>query len=198
MPLTAESSFQPPADASPSVSISTLDSPDSVPLAPAAHRAGSPLSQRVVLGLLAVVVALLGTNAYYFNQAHAWKVHRLDCWCYEGIHTSRYTIHDTRCRHSRVAKLEKDSATPKIDVDPLATPPSCPGSQLIDTCWFKVGWGDCTKEVIEDPIKPVEDAFRLAWDSTTEVVGFVVDTIASDFREVGKAIHELGSFLFEL
>ena len=49
-----------------------------------------------------------------------------------------------------------------------------------------MGWGDCTKEVFEDPVKPLEDAARYAWDSTAEVIGAVTDTVASDLRQVRK------------
>lgn len=83
MRLTADTSSQTPADESPIESISTATDTriSTSPLAPAARPAWSPLSQRIVLGLLAVVVALLGTNVYSFNQTRAWKVRRLDCRC---------------------------------------------------------------------------------------------------------------------
>ena len=47
-----------------------------------------------------------------------------------------------------------------------------------------MGWGECTTDVLEDPVKPLEDAIRFAWDSTAEVIGSVTDMIASDLREV--------------
>lgn len=51
----------------------------------------------------------------------------------------------------------------------------------------KMGWGDCTENVMEDySMKPFEDAFRVAWDSTAEVVGIVSDTVKSDLRQVGR------------
>lgn len=40
--------------------------------------------------------------------------------------------------------------------------------------------------MLEDPVKPLEDAVRFAWDSTAEVIGAVTDTVASDLRQVSK------------
>ncbi|CAM9381304.1 unnamed protein product [Scytosiphon promiscuus] len=167
MRLTSDNSSQTSSDASPiEPATPTTDAPIYPLSAPTVRHAWSPLNQRIILGLLAVVVLLLGTNAYSFNQTRAWKA-------------------ESSALQAKVAKLEKVTKTPMRHVDPPVTPPSCPGSQLIDTCWFKVGWGDCTKEVMEDPIKPVEDAFRYAWDTTSDVIGLVAGTIVSDVREGG-------------
>lgn len=59
----------------------------------------------------------------------------------------------------------------------------------IELCYFsvaaKMGWGDCTESVMDDSIKPLEDAFRLAWDSTAEVLSIVTDTVKNDMQQVG-------------
>lgn len=72
------------------------------------------------------------------------------------------------------------------------------GTARLSACCVKVGLGDCTKDVWEDPVKPLEDALRsvwdstaevfgAAWDSTSEVVGAVTDTVASDMRQVSES-----------
>lgn len=50
--------------------------------------------------------------------------------------------------------------------------------------FHKVGWGDCANEALEDPIKPIEDAFRFAMDSATGVIGAVTETFANDMSQV--------------
>ncbi|CAN0370315.1 unnamed protein product [Ectocarpus fasciculatus] len=143
---------------------------------------GSRVS-RIVLGLLAVVVVLLGTNACSYNQGRAWKVHTTlyRAWT---VHTQSYA--ETSALRAKVDKLEaaaRKSAS-KPTRSSSTSPPTCPGSQLIDTCWFKVGWGDCANEALEDPIKPIEDAIRFAMDSATGVIGVVTETFANDMSQV--------------
>lgn len=48
----------------------------------------------------------------------------------------------------------------------------------------KMGWGACAENAVEDTVKPLEDALRVAWDSTAEVFGIVTDTVRSDMRQV--------------
>lgn len=38
-------------------------------------------SRRLVVGLLALVAVLLGTNAYTYSESRAWKVHRIAMLC---------------------------------------------------------------------------------------------------------------------
>ncbi|CAN0330798.1 unnamed protein product [Ectocarpus sp. 6 AP-2014] len=71
---TSETSSQTPPPATiASVSTVTHVVDPSAPLT--SLLSGGSRAGRLVLGLLAVVVMLLGTNAYSYNQSRAWKVH---------------------------------------------------------------------------------------------------------------------------
>ncbi len=64
-----------------------------------------------------------------------------------------------------------------------------PLSRTLDSTFLdstKVGWGDCAEDVMNDPLKPLEEAFDYAWDSTAEVIGVVTDTVVSDIRQVSS------------
>ncbi|CAN0283006.1 unnamed protein product [Ectocarpus sp. 6 AP-2014] len=176
---TSETSSQTPPPATiASVSTVTHVVDPSAPLT--SLLSGGSRAGRLVLGLLAVVVMLLGTNAYSYNQSRAWKA-------------------ETSSLREKVGKLEAAARTSasKPTWSASTSSPSCPGSQLIDTCWFKVGWGDCANEALEDPVKPIEDAFRFALDSASGVIGAVTDTFASDMNQVCDAVRAFGSYLFE-
>ncbi|CBJ29771.1 expressed unknown protein [Ectocarpus siliculosus] len=176
---TSETSSQTPPPATiASVSTVTHVVDPSAPLT--SLLSGGSRAGRIVLGLLAVVVMLLGTNAYSYNQSRAWKA-------------------ETSSLREKVGKLEAAARTsaskPTWSTSTSST--TCPGSQLIDTCWFKVGWGDCANEALEDPVKPIEDAFRFALDSASGVIGAVTETFASDMSQVCDAVRAFGSYLFE-
>ncbi|CAN0408179.1 unnamed protein product, partial [Ectocarpus sp. 13 AM-2016] len=104
---------------------------------------GGSRASRIVLGLLAVVVMLLGTSAYSYNQSRAWKV-QSSPW---EVHTKlskksgEEQIAETSALREKVDKLEAAarSSASKPMWSTSSSPPTCPGSQLIDTCWFKVG-----------------------------------------------------------
>eukprot|EP00903_Cladosiphon_okamuranus_P010774 g10180.t1 len=139
-------------------------------------------NRRILFGLLACVVMLFGTSTYCLRlhqQNRAWEA-------------------ENASLRAKIIRLENSRTSTGGSLDANTTPPSCPGSQLIDTCWIKVGFGDCTKDALEDPVKPLEDALRYAWDSTAEVIGAVTDTVASDLRQVCDAMQSFGSFIFEL
>lgn len=86
MQLTADGSSQTPATATATATAAsttaatTTDAqadtttPLASPVPPPSPPGGSPPSRRIILGLLAVVVMLLGTNAYSHNQGRALKV----------------------------------------------------------------------------------------------------------------------------
>lgn len=61
---------------------------------------------------------------------------------------------------------------------------ACHVSWRLALLFYKVGWGDCTNEALEDPIKPIEDAFRFALDSASGVIGAVTETFTSDMSQV--------------
>ncbi|CAN0428405.1 unnamed protein product [Ectocarpus sp. 8 AP-2014] len=186
---TSETSSQTPPPATvASVSTVTHVVDPSAPLT--SLLSGGSRASRIVLGLLAVVVMLLGTSAYSYNQSRAWKVQSSSAW---RVHTKlsiqswyKLRLAETSALREKVDKLEAAarSSASKPMWSTSSSSPTCPGSQLIDTCWFKVGWGDCANEALEDPIKPIEDAFRFALDSASGVIGAVTETFASDMSQV--------------
>ncbi len=71
MRLTSETSSQTPAVATANASTGIYDV---VPTEPSAPRARSLLGARIILGFTAVVVMLLGANAYTLRQNRAFQV----------------------------------------------------------------------------------------------------------------------------
>lgn len=142
--------------------------------------AGGTASRRVVFSLLAVVVVLLGTNAHLYNSSRAWKVEQLSL-------------------QAKIADLESaGNKTCQSQVALRIPNDSCPGSDLVDTCWFKVGLGNCAKEVFVNPVEKVEDSLRFAWESTAEIIGAIGETVASDFQNMTKEIHSFASATLDL
>ncbi|CAN0015790.1 unnamed protein product [Ectocarpus sp. 4 AP-2014] len=176
---TSETSSQTPPPATiASVSTVTHVVDHSAPLT--SLLSGGSRAIRIFLGLLAVVVMLIGTNAYSYHQSRGWQVH------IKPSERTKKKLAETSALREKVDKLEAAarSSASKPMWSTSSSSPTCPGSQLIDTCWFKVGWGECANEALEDPIKPIEDAFRFALDSASGVISAVTETFASDMSQV--------------
>eukprot|EP00904_Undaria_pinnatifida_P003396 jgi/Undpi1/13057/HiC_scaffold_8.g02719.m1 len=151
--------------------VSSTQTTDEAPLAADIIKAG----RRVILSLLAVVVVLLGTNAFLYSSSRAWKAEQSSL-------------------QAKIAELESAAAKTCESQVALRMPyDSCPGSDLVDTCWFKVGLGNCAKEVLVKPVERVEGAWRFAWDSTAEVIGAIGETIANDFHTMSRELHSFAS-----